>query len=74
MKLNVGLSKVFWVKIVNMFYYIINKSPYTALDDKTLKDLWIGKLKDCSGLIIFDCVCYVYIQDSQRSKLDSKSK
>ena len=74
MRLHAGLSKIFWAEAVNMTCYIINKSPHSALDDKAPDEVWTGTPCDYSRLRVFGCPCYVHIQDTQRSKLDSKSK
>jgi len=35
-----GLAKPLWVKAVNNAYYVINRSPSTAIDLKTLMEMW----------------------------------
>lgn len=61
MSLNTDLRKVFWVEVVNMFCYIINRSPHTALVGKTLEKVWAGKLIYYSGLKIFSCPYNIHI-------------
>lgn len=65
MRLNASLNNVFWAQVVNM-------SSMSCC--KALEEVWKGKPLDYSDLWIFSCACYMLIQDSQRSKLDSKSK
>ena len=73
-RLNVGLSKIFWAKAMNMACYILNRSPRAALDGKVAEEVWTGKEVDYSLIRIFGYPAYVHIPIEERSKLDSKSK
>lgn len=49
-------------------------SPHVALEGKALKDMCTGKLVNYSDLKVFNCSCFVYIQDTQQSEMDSNSR
>ncbi|KAG9450482.1 hypothetical protein H6P81_010447 [Aristolochia fimbriata] len=74
MRLLEELPKVFRAEAVNTTCYIINRSPSTAIELKTLEEVWTGMPVDYSNLRIFGCAAYVHVQDNHRSKLDPKSK
>ena len=54
--------------------YFVNKSPSSALEDKTPHKVWIGKKLSLSHLRVFGCDVYVHVPKEKRTKLDSKSK
>eukprot|EP00253_Pinus_taeda_P014892 PITA_14892 len=35
-----GLGQEFWTKVVNIACYLVNRSPSSALEDKTPQDVW----------------------------------
>ncbi|PKA55182.1 Retrovirus-related Pol polyprotein from transposon TNT 1-94 [Apostasia shenzhenica] len=74
MRLFAGLSKSFWAESVNTTYYLVNRSPSLALELKSPEEVWLGKPVDYSNLHIFSCPVYILLQDTERTKLDSKSK
>ena len=39
---NAGLSKCFWAEAINTTCYLVNRSPSTAIDFKTLEEVWSG--------------------------------
>jgi transposase InsO family protein len=72
LKLNAGLTNIFWTDAVSMTCYFINRSPRAALDGKVVEEVWIGNEVDYSGLKVFGCPVYVHIPSEERSKLDPK--
>jgi len=54
--------------------YLVNKSPSSALEDKTLQEVWIGKKPSLSHLRVSKCDAYVHVPKEKRTKLDSKSE
>jgi len=74
MRLHANLSKDFWAEAVDLACYLVNISPSSALELKTPQEVWTGELFDYSRLRIFGCKAYALVDETQRSKLDSKSK
>ena len=74
LRLNVGLEKKFWVEVVNMACYLINKSPRATLDRKGAEEVWTGSPINYSSLRVFGCPAYVHISNEERSMLDAKSR
>ena len=54
--------------------YLVNRSPSSALEDKTPQEVCIGKKPSLSHLRVFGCDAYVHVPNEKRTKLDSKSK
>ena len=73
-RLNAGLSKVFWAKTIKTLSFIINISPVVDNDFNILQEVWSGKPIDYSSLKIFGCLAYVHVQSGERTKLDPKSR
>src|ERR1044072_4585693 len=69
-----GLAKSFWAEAVRTACYVINRSPSTAIDLKTLMEMWKGKPGDYSSLHVFGCSVYVMYNSQERTKLDPKSR
>ena len=63
----------FWAEAVNTAVYLHNRSPTSALKDKTPFECWFGEKLDVSNLRVFGCICFVHIPDNLRKKLDPKS-
>jgi transposase InsO family protein len=69
LKLNVGLTKIFWADAVSMACYLINRSPRAALDGKVAEEVRTGNEVDYSGLRVFGCPAYMHIPSEERSNL-----
>jgi hypothetical protein len=52
--------------------YLVNRSPSSALDDKTPQDLWTGKEPSLTHLKVFGCDAYVHVPKENRNKIDKK--
>ena len=65
----------FWAEAVNTahVYNLHNRSPTSALKDKTPFERWFGKKPNVSNLKVFGSVCFVHTPDHLRKKLDPKS-
>eukprot|EP00253_Pinus_taeda_P034303 PITA_34303 len=46
----VGLGHEFWVEVVDIAYYLVNRSPSSALEDKTPQEVWSAKKPSLSHL------------------------
>ena len=74
MRLHAGLPKMFWVEVVNIATYLINRSPSTPLDFKLPEEVWSGKKVNLSYLKVFGCAAYVHIDSTTKGKLNTRSK
>ena len=59
--LDARLEKKFWVEVVSVACYLINRSPRATLDGKVAKEVWIGNEVDYSRLRVFECLAYAHI-------------
>jgi hypothetical protein len=58
----VGLGKELWAEAVGTTCYLVNRSPSSALDDKTPQEVWTGKKPSLTHLKVFGCEAYVHVQ------------
>ena len=63
----------FWAEAVKCATYVRNRSPTTALPDKTPYKCWFGQKPDLSNLRVFGCISYVHVPNELRKKLHPKS-
>eukprot|EP00253_Pinus_taeda_P036449 PITA_36449 len=68
------LGREFWAEAVETTCYLVNRSPSSALEDKTPQEVWTGKKLYVSHLRVFGCDAYVHVPKEERTKLDSKSE
>eukprot|EP00253_Pinus_taeda_P022168 PITA_22168 len=68
------LGQEFWEEAVDTACYLVNRSPSSALEDKTPQEVWTGKKPSLSHLRVFGCDAYVHVPKEKRTKLDSKSE
>jgi hypothetical protein len=68
------LGQEFWAEAVGTACYLVNRSPSSALDDKTPHELWFGKKPSLQHLRVFGCDAYVHIPKENRSKMDKKAE
>jgi hypothetical protein len=54
--------------------YLVNRSPSSALDDKTPQEVWTGKKPSLTDLKVFGCEAYVHVPKENMSKIDKKLK
>lgn len=77
MLLSSGLSRRFWNEAVLCANYIKNRSPTSAVGkqfvSKTPAEIWYGRKPDLSHLRVFGSICYNYVPEENRTKLDAKS-
>jgi hypothetical protein len=70
----VGLGKELWAKAVGIACYLVNRSPSSALDDKTLQEVWTSNKPSLTHLKVFGCDAYVHFPKENKSKLDKKAE
>ena len=68
------LTKRFWAEALSAVTYLRNRSPTTALQDKTAYEAWNGNKPNVSHLRIFGCDAYGHVPKDERSKFDSKTR
>ena len=56
-----GLGQEFWAEAVETTCYPVNRSPSSALEDKTPHEVWTGKKPSLSHLRVFGCDAYVHV-------------
>ena len=71
---NANLPLSFWAEAVKCATYVRNRSPTSALGNKTPYECWFGKKPDISNLRAFGCIAYVHVPDQKRTKLQPKSQ
>jgi hypothetical protein len=54
-----GLRKPFWAEAVKTACYVINRSSSTAIELKTLMEMWTKKVADYSRLHIIGSLVYM---------------
>jgi hypothetical protein len=69
-----GLGQEFWAEAVGTTCYLVNRSPSSALDDKTPHEVWSGKKPSLQHIRVFGCDAYVHVPKENRNKLDKKAE
>ena len=64
----------FWAEAVNTSVYILNRFPTKALSKKTPFEAYSGRKPGIKHLKVFGSLCYAYVPNQQRQKLDLASK
>jgi hypothetical protein len=54
--------------------YLVNRSPSSALDEKTPQEVWTSKEPCLTHIKVFGCDAYVHVPKENMSKLDKKAK
>ena len=65
MLINSKLPRCFWAEAVSTTCYLVNRSPSAAIDYKTPKEIWFGRLPKFENLRIFGCPAYVHINQGE---------
>jgi hypothetical protein len=68
------LGQEFWAEEVGTTCYLVNRSPSSALDDKTPHEVMTRKKPSLQHLRVFGCDAYVHVPKENRSKLDKKDE
>ncbi|XP_022764214.1 uncharacterized protein LOC111309412 [Durio zibethinus] len=69
-----NLSKKFWAEAVNTSVYLLNRLPTKALKGNTPFEAWYGSKPSVHHLRVFGSICYVFVPDIKRDKLDQKAE
>jgi hypothetical protein len=65
-----GLPKGFWEYCLEAFIHTWNHCPSSALENKTLYEIWYKKKPDLEHIRIWGCIAYVHTQKEKCSSLD----
>jgi hypothetical protein len=68
------LGQEFWVEVVGTTCYVVNRSPSSALHNKTPHKVWSRKKPSLQNLIVFGCDAYVHVPKENISKIDKKAE
>jgi hypothetical protein len=68
------LPKKFWVEVVNTAIFLLNRLPTRALQNKTPYEAWHSYKPTLQNLKIFGCLCFAYVPQVRRDKLDRKAE
>lgn len=69
------LPNKYWAEAVATAAYIRNRTPTTAIKENvTPYEKWYERKPNVDNFKVFGCIAYAHIPESQRRKLDKKSK
>lgn len=71
---NKGLPKKLWAEAANTAIFWLNRLPTKALQQRTPFEAWYGYKSRLQNLKIFGCLCFSYIPQVKRDKLDKKAE
>ena len=71
---NASLPVGFWSAAVETSVYLLNRSPHSALNNKTPYEAWHGSKPNLGHLRVFGCRAAAHVPDELRSKSDWTSK
>jgi uncharacterized cupredoxin-like copper-binding protein len=69
-----GLPKEFWAEAANTAVFLLNRLPTKAVQKKTPFEAWHGSKPKLINLKTFGCLCFSYIHQVKRDKLDKKAE
>ena len=69
-----GIGQEFWAEAVETTCYLVNRSPTSALIDKTPQEVWTGKKLSIKHLKFFGCDAYVHVPKEKRASWITKLK
>ena len=69
-----NLPKQFWAEAANTAVFLLNRLPTKALQKQTPCEAWYGHKPSLSNLKVFGCLCFSYVPQVKRDKLDKKSE
>jgi hypothetical protein len=69
-----GIGQELWAEAMGTACYLVNRSPSSALGDKTPKEVWTSNEPSLTHIKVFGCDAYVDVPKENRSKLDKKAE
>lgn len=70
MLLSFGCCRKFWGEATKIACYLINRSPSTAIEFKTPREIWTGKPPSLNHLRVFGCATYAH---TRQNKLEARA-
>lgn len=55
-----NLGRCFWVEVVGNAFYLINRSPYLSLIDKSPYEVWTSRKTLIVHLRVFGCETFLH--------------
>jgi len=68
-----NLPKMFWAEAANTAVFLQNRLPSKAVKDQTPFEAWYGYKPPLHFLKVFGCLCFTYVPQVKRDKLDKKA-
>lgn len=68
------LPKNLWAEASSTAVFLLNRLPTRAIEGKTPFEAWFGYKPDLQNLKIFGCLCFSYVPQVKRDKLDKKAE
>lgn len=68
------LPKKLWAEATNTAVFLLNRLPTRVLQKKTPFEAWFGYKPDLKNLRTFGCLCFSYVPQVKRDKLDKKAE
>ncbi|GKE26973.1 retrovirus-related pol polyprotein from transposon TNT 1-94, partial [Tanacetum coccineum] len=65
-------DRSFWAEALNTACYLINRSPATAIDNKTPIEVWSGKPTHYLKLRVFGCPAYYHVSEGKLVPIGEK--
>jgi hypothetical protein len=59
------MGRQFWAEAASTACYLINRSPFTAIEKKTHMEVWSGSPSDYSQLKVFGCTAYAHVNNGK---------
>ena len=69
-----NLPKELWAEVANTIVFLLNRLPTRAMEKKTPFEAWLGIKPILKNLKVFGCLCFSYIPQVKRDKLEKKSE
>jgi len=69
-----SFPKKFWVEAASTSIFLLNRLPTKALSKSTLFEAWYGFKPKLMNLKVFGYLCFSYIPQFKRDKLDKKAE
>ncbi|GKV36117.1 hypothetical protein SLEP1_g44285 [Rubroshorea leprosula] len=68
-----NLPKNCWAEAIYTAVHLQNRLPTKAIEGKTPFEAWLGNKPAVDHLKVFGCICYAFIPDEKRGKLDERA-